>query len=98
MRRWMFALATAMVASGIGVSVNVATELGTNVWAWVAVGVLTLAAAGVALWAQASSAEDDGERGGSVTNSVSGTVTGSVVQARDISGPVNLGRPEEPRR
>ncbi|MCK2239711.1 MULTISPECIES: hypothetical protein [unclassified Crossiella] len=96
MRRWMFALATAVVASGVGVSVNVATELGTNVWAWVAVGVATLAAAGVALWVQSGSAEV--ESGGAVTNSVSGTVTGSVVQARDISGPVNLGRPEDPRR
>lgn len=52
MRRWLVALLSALVASGVGVTVNVATDLGTNVWAWVALGVLTLAAAGVAVWAQ----------------------------------------------
>lgn len=99
MRRWLFALLSAVVASGVGVSVNLATELGTNVWAWVAVGVLTLAAAGVAVWmGRGQEQEPAEERSVVVQNSVTGNVTGSVLQAKDISGSIHLGGPDQPGR
>ncbi|HEX8868700.1 MAG TPA: hypothetical protein VF821_23775 [Lentzea sp.] len=68
----------------MGISINVATDLGGNVLAWAAVGVLTLAAGAVAVWAAPAGGED-GPR-----NEISGTVTGPVVQARDISGPITF--------
>ncbi|ASO23090.1 hypothetical protein FHR81_003752 [Actinoalloteichus hoggarensis] len=101
MRRWWQALATALVVTGGGIAVNVATESLDNVLAWVAVVVLTLAGAGVTLWTQRDSGRQDGgsdaekaaRRGtpetppsAPVHNSISGTVGGSVVQARDITG------------
>ncbi|MCK2241634.1 MULTISPECIES: hypothetical protein [unclassified Crossiella] len=52
MRQWLSALVTALVTTGVGISVNVATDLGSNWWAWAAVGGCTLAAAGVAWWTQ----------------------------------------------
>ncbi|MGW0522660.1 hypothetical protein [Crossiella sp. NPDC003009] len=94
MRRWLVALLSALVASGIGVTVNVATDLGTNVWAWVALGVLTLLAAGVAVWAQRGEPE---ARGGT-HNTITGTVHGSVVQADTVTGGITLGRPEDQQR
>ena len=43
-------VATAVVGSGVATVINLATEWKTNVWAWVAVAVLTLLAAGLSLW------------------------------------------------
>jgi hypothetical protein len=101
MRRWLIALATAVVASGVGVSVNVATDLKTNLWAWVVVAVLTVAAAGVAVWAQrprpdqqppvtAGGPGGGGTDGGGTHNEMSGEVAGSVVQGRDFTGPIRI--------
>ncbi|MFB9904458.1 hypothetical protein [Allokutzneria oryzae] len=102
MRRWWAALGVAVVTTGVGIAVNVATDLGSNVWAWVAVAVLTLAAAGVAVWttqttpaAQAAPAAD--KQAPQVRNSISGNVTGSVVQAGHIEGDVRLGERHEPQ-
>jgi hypothetical protein len=43
-------LATAVTASVITVAITYATAWRNNVWAWVAVGVLTLVSAGVSVW------------------------------------------------
>ncbi|APU17944.1 MULTISPECIES: hypothetical protein [Actinoalloteichus] len=98
MRRWWQALATALVVTGGGIAVNVATESLDNVLAWVAVVVLTLAGAGVTLWTQRDSGRDRAASAGQespdaapqapapVQNSISGEVGGSVVQGRDIEG------------
>ncbi|GGN28990.1 hypothetical protein GCM10011609_85670 [Lentzea pudingi] len=85
MRRWLIAMVAAVVTSGVGISINVATDLGGNMLAWAAVGVLTIAAGAVAVWAAPAADGEDGTR-----NEISGTVTGPVVQARDISGPITF--------
>jgi hypothetical protein len=41
---------TAVTTSGIAVAITYATAWRNNLWAWVAVGVLTLVSAGVAVW------------------------------------------------
>lgn len=43
-------VATAMVSSAVAISVNFATEWKHNLWAWLAVLVLTAIGGGVALW------------------------------------------------
>lgn len=43
-------VATATVSSAVAVAVNLATEWKGNLWAWLAVGVLTVISCGVALW------------------------------------------------
>jgi hypothetical protein len=47
-RRWELTLASAILSSGLGIAINVATGLKSNWWAWLAVGVLTIAGAIVA--------------------------------------------------
>ena len=42
--------ATAVTAFGIAIAITYATAWRNNVWAWVAVGVLTLASAGISVW------------------------------------------------
>ncbi|MCP3804677.1 hypothetical protein NLX83_35955 [Allokutzneria sp. A3M-2-11 16] len=88
MRRWLAALAVAVVTTGVGIAVNVATDLGSNMWAWIAVAVLTLAAAVVAVWAMRP------PKPPTVANSqnvISGDAAGSTVQANTINGDVHLG-------
>ena len=46
---WHLAAATAIVSAGLGIAINFATELKTNVWAWLAVLVLSTASFVVAL-------------------------------------------------
>ena len=87
MRRWLFPLLAAVLTSGVGIAINVATDLGTSVLAWAAVGVLTLATGVITMVATPS-----GSAGGNYTNNVNGTVKGSSLQARDINGPVTFSR------
>lgn len=47
MGRWHVSLLVSVVTTAVAVAINVATELKTEAWAWVAVGVLTVALAGV---------------------------------------------------
>ena len=44
------AVATAVVGSGAAIVINLATEWKSSVWAWMAVAVLTMLAAGLSLW------------------------------------------------
>lgn len=60
--------ATAVTASGIAVAITYATAWRNNVWAWVAVGTLTLVSAGVSLWLYRQQGSDTA--GGSGTNEV----------------------------
>lgn len=47
MGRWHVSLIAAVVTTAVAVAINIATELKTEAWAWIAVGVLTIALAGV---------------------------------------------------
>jgi hypothetical protein len=88
MRRWLVALAAAVVASAVGVSINVATDLKTNGWAWVAVVVLTVAVAGVAVWTQRPSREPSPVPGS--TNNLFSGKAGTLVQGGTIGGSVHV--------
>lgn len=85
MRRWLIAVAAAVLTSSIGIAINLATDLRSNGWAWAVVGVLTLAIGVIAALAQPSAAPEAGTH-----NVITGNVTGAVVQARDIRGRVTL--------
>jgi hypothetical protein len=61
--------ATAATGSGIAVAITYATAWRNNIWAWVVVGVLTLASAGVSLWLYLQQGSDT-TIGGSGTNEV----------------------------
>lgn len=85
MHRWLISLAAAVLASGVGVAINLATDLKTVWWAWAAVVVLTIAVGAITALTQPS-----GTRQSNPQNVITGKVTGQVVQARDISAPVIL--------
>jgi len=48
----LYTAAGALVNTGLGLAVNLATSGDYSVWVWVAVGVLTVAVFGVSVWAQ----------------------------------------------
>ncbi len=78
-----------MVTSGLGVAINVATDLEANPVAWVAVVVLTVA--GVVIGMRGHHHHNrPHESPPSVHNSVSGTVHGQVVQAGTLSGGLTI--------
>lgn len=84
------------VTSATGVAINLATDLRSNLVAWTAVVVLTVAATALAFWhdrrRQATPSVDAQQSAPApVTNTLKGKVRGNVVQARDIDGPVILG-------
>lgn len=79
-RRWAWALGAAVVTSGLGVAINVATDVKGNWWAWVAVGILTVLSAGVSVWLQPS----DDPPTPSTTNQTVRAAKGPVTQ----SGPI----------
>jgi hypothetical protein len=78
MRRWWVSLLGAVVLSGASVAVNLATDWKTNLWAWLAVVVLTVAGAGTTVWLYRVDQADSrtGERavvaGGSIGTAVTG--------------------------
>lgn len=87
MARWVWPTAAGVVASATGIAVNLATELKTDPWAWAAVVLLTAVGVLVALLAQPaarSEAAAPPPARGTVHNSVSGTVHGTVVQAHTV--------------
>nr|WP_146060503.1 NB-ARC domain-containing protein [Amycolatopsis sp. CA-128772] len=49
-RQWAWALGAAVVTSGLGVAINVATDVKDAWWAWAAVAILTVISAGVSVW------------------------------------------------
>ena len=55
-RTWAWALGAAVVTSGLGVAINIATDVKDAWWAWAAVAVLTVISAGVSVWLQSSGA------------------------------------------
>lgn len=85
MRRWLIALAAAVLTSSVGIGINLATDLRSNGWAWAVVGVLTLAIGVIAALTQPATAPE-----ADAHNVINGNVTGAVVQARDIKGRLTL--------
>ena len=55
-KTWAWALGAAVVTSGLGVAINIATDVKDAWWAWAAVAVLTVISAGVSGWLQSSGA------------------------------------------
>ncbi|QFZ22644.1 hypothetical protein [Saccharothrix syringae] len=88
MARWVWPAAAGVVASTTGVVINLATDLATNAWAWVAVVVLTALGVVVGMRVQPAAAgpaaAPEVRPQPSVHNSVSGTVHGGVVQAGNL--------------
>lgn len=94
-RRWVSALVVSTVAAGLAVAVNVATDLKHNMWAWLAVGALTLTGAVVTAWTRRAEAHRDPATGtvqatGGVANVITGQVRGHVVQTGS-TGSVTFG-------
>lgn len=90
--------ATSAVAAGLAIAVNLATEWKADPWTWVAVAVLTALSAVVSLWLHRRSSETgpgpgsgpEPGSGSTVSNTITGNVSGQTVQARDIHGPVTF--------
>jgi hypothetical protein len=76
--------AAGVVTSSTGIVINLATELKSNPWAWVAVVLLTALGVLIAMRTQPTPGPARSSGGGGVHNSVSGTVHGTVVQAGSI--------------
>lgn len=101
MARWVWPAATGVTTSLIGVVINLATEWKLNPWAWVCVAVLTGLGVVAAMKVQDAPTPTElppprtpppprAPRRGGVHNSISGNVSGEVLQAGDISGNVNI--------
>jgi hypothetical protein len=92
--RWVWALVVAVVTSGLGVAINLATDMKGSWWAWLVVGTLTVISGGITAWRQGSDApqhlQPPTAPAASTHNEVSGTVQGNVIQARTISGPMTI--------
>ncbi|WP_447003717.1 hypothetical protein ACRAKI_29295 [Saccharothrix isguenensis] len=97
MARWVWPAAAGVVTSATGVAVNSATDAGASPWAWVAVVVLT--ALGVVVAVRLQPAQPRSPRApitvadnATVNNSISGNLTGDVVQAVQSgpAGPITL--------
>lgn len=93
--RW--ALLTSLLSAGLGVTVNLATDLKTSWLAWLGVGVLA-ALTGIASfvvqrsWIRKTDTKSGGgaEGNDSAVNTVSGQVRGAVVQAGTVQGGVHI--------
>ncbi|MEV8436523.1 hypothetical protein AB0425_04065 [Actinosynnema sp. NPDC051121] len=101
MARWVWPAAAGVVTSATGVAINLATDGGANPWAWVTVLLLTALGVVVALRVQAAQAPPGDRtaagaaappRTSTVHNSVSGTVSGSVVQGGEL-GSITINSP-----
>jgi hypothetical protein len=99
MSRWVWPAAAGVVTSATGVAINLATDGGGNPWAWTTVVLLTALGVVIALRVQPAPAAPPPQQQpqpptttSTVHNSVSGTVTGGVVQGNEI-GPVTLNSP-----
>jgi len=86
MRRWLKPVAYAIAVAGLGIAINLATDLRANWWAWVTVAALTLVVGTISAMAEQPSAK----KGGGLRNVITGQVSGNAMQARDIRGPVTL--------
>jgi hypothetical protein len=96
MARWVWPAAAGVVTSATGVAINLATDGGANPWAWVTVLLLTALGVVVALRVQASSSPKPPAPEppkSDVRNTVTGSVTGPVVQAGDIAGGLTVNSP-----
>lgn len=81
-RQWAWALGAAAVTSGLGVAINIATDLKDAWWAWAAVAVLTVISAGVSVWLQSSGAPP------AITQHATASGNATIQQAgRDINPP-----------
>jgi hypothetical protein len=92
--RWVWALVVAVVTSGLGVAINLATDMKGSWWAWLAVGTLTVVSGGITAWRQGSDTprhpQPQTVPQSSTHNQVSGTVRGSAIQSGTINGPVTI--------
>ena len=90
----MWALVVAVVTSGLGVAINLATDMKGSWWAWLVVGTLTVVSGGITAWRQGSDTPRHSRAltvpESSTHNQVSGTVKGPVIQSGTISGPVTV--------
>ncbi|MEV0385037.1 hypothetical protein [Nonomuraea sp. NPDC050643] len=89
--KWWPVLAVAVVSTALAIVINFATEF-PAVWAlWAGVAVLTLAGAYLAHRATRPRGPAPGDPpDGGVVNTIGGDVSGTVIQARDITGGLNL--------
>jgi len=83
-RAGLHTAAGALVSTGLGVAVNLATSDSYSGWVWVAVGVLTLAVFGVSLWAQHNQASSTPE---SAVGVDLGNVKAQSFRARNVRAP-----------
>ncbi|MFD1151533.1 hypothetical protein [Saccharothrix hoggarensis] len=88
MARWVWPAAAGVVTSATGVAINLATDGGTNPWAWVAVVLLTALGVVIALRVPRAApkppaAEPPAPRS-SVSNVIRGDVAGPVLQVGDV--------------
>ncbi|MEV4142646.1 hypothetical protein AB0J40_03205 [Amycolatopsis sp. NPDC049691] len=80
-KTWAWALGAAVVTSGLGVAINIATDVKDAWWAWAAVAVLTVVSAGVSGWLQSSGAPP-------ITQQATASGNATIQQAgRDINPP-----------
>ncbi|ROP40813.1 hypothetical protein [Saccharothrix texasensis] len=100
MSRWVWPAAAGVVTSATGVAINLATDGGANPWAWVTVVLLTALGVVIALRVQASAPKPptpepptSAPPESTVRNSITGSVTGPVVQAGDIGGGLTVNSP-----
>ena len=86
-KRALVATIVALLTAAAGIATNLATEWKRNLWAWVAVGILTVAAAGVTTFASKRNNAGTNKEG-SVTTSVetSGRVGGDSTTSVVSSG------------
>ncbi|MGW5741283.1 hypothetical protein [Amycolatopsis sp. NPDC003861] len=84
-KTWAWAAAAAVVTSGLGVAINIATDVKDAWWAWAAVAVLTVISAGVSVWLQSSGAPPASP---GVTQHATASDNATIQQAgRDINPP-----------
>lgn len=97
--RWWPVLAVAVVSSALAVVINLATDSPSAWPLWAGVAVLTVLSAAVTYYASRprDPSPADPPVGGEVRNTIRGTVSGTAVQARDITGGVHLpGNDDQP--
>lgn len=95
MAGWVWPAAAGVVTSATGVAINLATDVGASPWAWVAVVVLTAVGVVVAVRLRPATSQaptDAVHDNTTVNNSITGDVSGDVVQTVQSgpAGPITL--------
>lgn len=102
MKSLLWSVSTAVIASVLAISINLATDLRGAWWAWLAVVLLTAVTAWVTYRLTAGTdipekavptvqtTAQSAEGSPQVSNSITGDVTGKAVQAGRVDGDINL--------